>query len=205
MCQLFTHFFKLVFPLTQLYCSFQTDVRRWTKHKQAQEVWIDRMNQSQPNIISHIQSYRNGGIASSHVTFPHLFPPKCPWVNISSMNEIQTYYILHVVTVTWPTHVSCHFTAIHKSFPMASCDSKVSIICALQVIRVFFTYSQSILFEYYEFGHEWHSKEVCDSLHVVQMYLLIFYCSTSVFAQETQRKNILWMFRWKIVSVVARP
>ncbi len=36
-----------------------------------------------------------------------------------------------------------------------------------------------------------HSKEVCDSLHVVQMYLLIFYCSTSVFAQETQRKNIV--------------
>ncbi len=84
MCQLFTHFFKLVFPLTQLYCSFQTDVRRWNKHKQAQEVWIYRMNQSQPNITSHIQSYRNGGIASSHVTFTRLF----------SVTQLQTHRTL---------------------------------------------------------------------------------------------------------------
>ncbi len=31
------------------------------------------MNQSQPNITSHIQSYRDGGIASSHMTYPHSF------------------------------------------------------------------------------------------------------------------------------------
>ncbi len=31
------------------------------------------MNQSQPNTTSHIQSYPERGIASSHMTFPHLF------------------------------------------------------------------------------------------------------------------------------------
>ncbi len=36
-------------------------------------VGIYHINQSQPNITSHIQSYRDGGVASSHVTFPHSF------------------------------------------------------------------------------------------------------------------------------------
>ncbi len=34
---------------------------------------IYRMNQSQPIITSHVQSYRDGGVASSHVTFAHSF------------------------------------------------------------------------------------------------------------------------------------
>ncbi len=41
--------------------------------KNAHKHKIYRMNQSQPNITSHVQSYRDGGITSSHVTFSHSF------------------------------------------------------------------------------------------------------------------------------------
>lgn len=43
------------------------------------------------------------------------------------MNEIWMYKIHHIVTVM----LHC-FTAIHKSFPAASWDRKVSIECAPQ-------------------------------------------------------------------------
>ncbi len=42
---------------------------------------INRMNQPQPIITSHIQSHHDGGIASSHVTFPPFilnYPPLNP-------------------------------------------------------------------------------------------------------------------------------
>ncbi len=48
-----------------LYCSFKLIRKRGT----CTNMGIYRMNQSQPNITSHIQSYCDGGIASSHVTF----------------------------------------------------------------------------------------------------------------------------------------
>jgi len=48
-----------------------------------------------------------------------------------SMNVIWTYYIRHVVTIMWPTSISC-ITSIHKSSPVASWNRKVSIECTLQ-------------------------------------------------------------------------
>ncbi len=54
-------------PINTIILLIQTDLR-------LQEVaFITWMKQSQQNITSHIQSYHDGGIASSHMSFPHSF------------------------------------------------------------------------------------------------------------------------------------
>ncbi len=75
---------------------------------------------------------------------------------MGSMNEIWMHYIHQVVTVMWPTNVSC-ITAVQKSSPVASWDSKVSKKCTLQnlsgrTIGHIGTF-RLLFFEYYEFGH----------------------------------------------------
>ncbi len=66
-------FFSLInaFPLNAIILFIQTNSR--TRNAQEHKSGIYHMNHSQQNIASHIKSYRDGGIASSHVILPHSF------------------------------------------------------------------------------------------------------------------------------------
>lgn len=64
-----------------------------------------------------------------------------------NMNEIQKYYIRHVVITMWPTNVNC-LAAIHKSSPVASWDSKVKVSS-----DVYFRISLAEFYEYYIIIH----------------------------------------------------
>ncbi len=96
---------------------------------------------------------------------------------MGSMNEIWMNYIRHVVSVMWPTNVSC-ITAVHKSSPVASWDSKVSKKCTLQNLSgrtIGHIGTFCLLFEYYEFGHtilfqHSASKEVLNFRHSFCQY-----------------------------------
>ncbi len=59
--------FKMSLPINTIILLIQTDSRL------REVAFITWMKQSQQNITSHIQSYHDGGIASSHMSFPHSF------------------------------------------------------------------------------------------------------------------------------------
>ncbi len=61
--------FKISLPINTIILFIQTDSRTLTNT--IGNIYL--MNQSQLIITSHIQSYRNRGIASSLMTFPHSF------------------------------------------------------------------------------------------------------------------------------------
>ncbi len=65
---LFIYYFKLIFPLMTWCNFFQTNLWMQNMHKHKR-----RDLSYQPITDDHMQSYYDGGIAFSHMTFPHSF------------------------------------------------------------------------------------------------------------------------------------
>jgi len=76
MAEIFS-FFLISLPINAIIVYIQANSRKRTK------LWggIYCTNQSYPIITDHIQSQQDGGIASSHVTFPHSFSITPHWTH----------------------------------------------------------------------------------------------------------------------------
>ncbi len=100
--------FLISLPTNAIILFIQTDSRMWNMHEHG----IYCMNQSQSNITSHIQSYCDGGIASSHVTFACSFSIT-PHQTVSLLGNVS---LKKQVIYTLFNYIFCNICFLYKFF-----------------------------------------------------------------------------------------